>query len=172
MRTTLNSRSTSAPESAAVGSSMIRTRASKDSAFGDLDDLLIGDREAAHRPLGIQPDAEAVEQFLDPRVHRPAVDALERAERVIAHDDVLRDAEIREQRRLLVDHREARVARVVRGVEVDRLAVDEHVAASRRTTPPSTLTSVDLPAPFSPISARTSPACSVRSPSRSARTAP
>src|SRR4051812_7962722 len=44
--------------------------------------------------------------------------------------------------------------------------------ASRRTTPPRTLTSVDLPAPFSPISPRTSPERSTRLPSRNARTAP
>ena len=56
----------------------------------------------------------------------PPVDPPQRAERVVAHDDVLRDAEVGEQRRLLVDHRDAGVARVVRGVEVDRLAVDEH----------------------------------------------
>jgi hypothetical protein len=47
---------------------------------------------------------------------------------VVAHHDVLRDAEVGEQRRLLVDHGDAGVARVVRRVEVDRLTVDEHVA--------------------------------------------
>ena len=94
----------------------------------DLHDLLVGDRQAADRALGVEPHAEAVEQVLDAPVHRPPVDPLERAERVVAHDHVLRDAEVREQRRLLVDHRDARVARVVRGVEVDRRAVDEHLA--------------------------------------------
>ena len=34
--------------------------------LGDLDDLLVGDREAADRPLGIEPDAQAVEQALRP----------------------------------------------------------------------------------------------------------
>ena len=33
--------------------------------LGDLDDLLVGDREAAHRLLGVERDAEAVEQLLD-----------------------------------------------------------------------------------------------------------
>ena len=38
--------------------------------LGDLDDLLVGDREAADRPLGVEPHAEAVEQPLDLAVHR------------------------------------------------------------------------------------------------------
>ena len=96
--------------------------------LGDLDDLLVGDREAAHRALGIEADAEAVEQALDLAVHGAAVDPLEAAQRVEAHDDVLRDAEVGEQRRLLVDDRDARVARRVGGVEVDLGAVDEHRA--------------------------------------------
>ena len=35
--------------------------------LGDLDDLLVGDRQAAHRALGVEPHAEAVEQLLDAR---------------------------------------------------------------------------------------------------------
>ena len=49
---------------------MISTRASKRERLGDLDDLLIGDREAAHRLLGVELDAEAVEQLLDRAVQR------------------------------------------------------------------------------------------------------
>ena len=33
--------------------------------LGDLDDLLVGDRQAAHRALGVEPHAEPVEQLLD-----------------------------------------------------------------------------------------------------------
>ena len=40
--------------------------------LGDLDDLLVGDRQAAHRALGVEPDAEAVEQRLHLVVHRCA----------------------------------------------------------------------------------------------------
>ena len=128
VRTTPNSRSTSCPESAAVGSSMISTRASKRQRLGDLDDLLVGDREAAHRLLGVELDAEAVHQVLHRAVQRAAVDAAQRAERVAAHHHVLRDGQVGEERRLLVDHRDARVAGVGGAVEGDRLAVDQHVA--------------------------------------------
>jgi hypothetical protein len=61
-------------------------------------------------------------------VHRAAVDPLEGSERVVAHHDVLRDAEVGEERRLLVDDGDAGVTRVVRRVEVDAGAVDEHLA--------------------------------------------
>ena len=128
VRTTANSRSTSGPESAAVGSSMIRTWASKLSAlaisticWSAIDRPRTGRSDA-------QLDPEPVEQALHLAVHRAAIDAVERPARVVAHDDVLRDAEIGEQRRLLVDDRDARVAGVVRGVEVDALAAGEHLA--------------------------------------------
>ena len=96
--------------------------------LGDLDDLLVGDRQAPNRPVGSQLDAETVDQALHLAVHRPAVDAPERAERVVAHDDVLRDAQIREQRRLLIDDRYAGVAGVMRRVEVDDLTGGQHLA--------------------------------------------
>ena len=100
-------------------------------------------------------------------IRRPAL------ERVAAHHDVLRDRQVGEQRRLLVDDGDAGVARVGGQWKSVGLAVDEHRRrASGRTTPASTFTSVDLPAPFSPTSARTSPGASARLPSRSARTAP
>ena len=128
-RTTPNSRSTSWPDSAAVGSSMISTRASKRERLGDLDDLLVGDREAAHGLLGVEAHAEAVHQLLDAvRCSARAVDAPQRAERVAAHHHVLRHREVGEERRLLIDHGDAGVARVGRAVEVDRRAVDQHVA--------------------------------------------
>ena len=97
--------------------------------LGDLDDLLVGDREPAHGALGIEADAEAVEQRLDlAAACAPRSIRLSAAQRVEAHDDVLRDAEVGEQRRLLVDDGDAGVARRVRGVEVDLGAVDEHRA--------------------------------------------
>jgi hypothetical protein len=96
--------------------------------LGDLDDLLVGDAQAADRLLGVELDAEAVHQLLHGVVERAAVDAPHRPERVAAHHHVLRDGEVGEERRLLVDHRDARVARVGRTVEGDGLAVDQHLA--------------------------------------------
>ena len=146
VRTTVNSRSTSGPESAAVGSSMISTRASKLSALA----ISTICWSAIERPR-----TGRSESSLTPRrSSRPwtcaciarAVDALEAAERVVAHDDVLRDAQVREERRLLVDHRDAGVAGVVRASGSRPARRRRSISPpSRRTTPPSTLTSVDLP---------------------------
>ena len=61
--------------------------------LGDLDDLLVGDRQAAHRPVGVEPDAQAVEQPLDLRgASRGGRSGRSARERVAAHHDVLRDA--------------------------------------------------------------------------------
>ena len=127
--------------------------------LGDLDDLLVGDREAADRAARGRAGRRAGRAAPGPRVciARRSI-RLQRAERVVAHDDVLRDAEVGEQRRLLVDHGDAGVARVVRGVEVDRLAVDEHlarVAAGRRRRAPSRASTCRRRS--RPSSARTSP---------------
>ena len=117
------------PESAAVGSSMIRTRASKDSALAISTICWSAiDRPRAGRS-GSSRDAEAVEQALDlvaasrARSIRPSA-----PQRLAAHEDVLGDREVGEERRLLVDDGDAGVARVGGAVEVDRLAVDQHVA--------------------------------------------
>ena len=122
-------------------------------------------------PLGVEPRRRArsnssldLARASSPRSMRPQRAAA--AARPM--NDVLRDRQIGEERRLLVDDGDARVARVGRAVEVDRLAVDEHLAAveadARRA---SILTSVDLPAPFSPTRACTSPAATSReAPSR------
>ena len=106
---------------------MTRTRASKLSALA----ISTICWSAIDRPRTgrseVEPHAQPVEQALDLAVHRAPVDPPQARQRVMAHHDVLRDAEVREQRRLLVDHRDAGVACVVRGVEVDGLAAREHV---------------------------------------------
>ena len=93
----------------------------------DLDDLLVGDREAQGGAPGVDVHAEPVEELLGLGVHRRPVDPAAAAERLAAHEDVLGDRQVREQRRLLVDHRDA--GRLGRGgrAEVDVLAVEaEH----------------------------------------------
>ena len=67
VRTTLNSRSTSAPGER--GGRLVHDQHARVEAerLGDLDDLLVGDRQAADRALGVEPHAEAVEQILDAR---------------------------------------------------------------------------------------------------------
>ena len=64
LRATANSRSTSTPLSAAVGSSMISTLSVERDGLGDLDDLLVGDREALGDAVGVERDAEPGEDLL------------------------------------------------------------------------------------------------------------
>ena len=109
--TTPNSRSTSTAESAAVGSSITITPRIERERLGDLDELLLGDREAAGDPVGVEPDAEPLEDRRGLGVHRTAVDAPAGAEGLAADEDVLGDGQVGEQRRLLVDDGDPGVAR-------------------------------------------------------------
>src|SRR5439155_1896718 len=72
--------------------------------------------------------AEALEQRADVLVHRAPVDAPARGERLAAHHHVLRDGEVGEEGGLLVDDRDAAVARVRGVVELGGLTVDQHAA--------------------------------------------
>jgi hypothetical protein len=59
------------------------------------------------------------------------VDPAERAPRLAAHEDVLGDRQVGEERGLLVDHGDARVAGVGGTVEDGGLAVQEHLTGVR-----------------------------------------
>ena len=63
-RTIVNRRSTSWADSDAVGSSRIRTPRVDRQRLGDLDQLLVGHRQAADRRLDVEPDVELLEQRL------------------------------------------------------------------------------------------------------------
>jgi hypothetical protein len=97
----------------------------------DLDDLLVGDREAAGRAARVDRDAEALEQRGRGPVELGPVDAAEPAGRLPAHEDVLRDAEVREQRGLLVDDGDAGRLRVGRAAEGQLRAVEDDRAGVR-----------------------------------------
>jgi hypothetical protein len=103
--------------------------------LGDLDDLLVGDGQAAAWLVGVEVDAEAGDQAGGGSVHGPVVDPAEAAAGLAAHEDVLGDGQVREERRLLVDHRDAGVPRVGGTVEDHGLAVDHHPAAVRAVHP-------------------------------------
>ena len=160
-----NSRSTSVLVSAAVGSSITITPRVRRQRLRDLDELLVGDREAARQPVGVEPDAELLEDGGRLAAHPPAVDAAEPLERLHADEDVLGDGQVGEERRLLEDDRDPGGLRLLGVVEDRLLAVEQSRPASGRWTPARILTSVDLPAPFSPTRPCTSPAKSSMSPS-------
>ncbi len=99
--------------------------------LGDLDDLLVGDRQTACGLLRVEVDAQAAHQILGRGVHPPVVDPAEGPPRLAAHEDVLGDRQVREECGLLVDHRDAGVAGVRRAVERGRCAVEQQPSGVR-----------------------------------------
>ena len=82
-----------------------------------------------------------------------------RPARIAAGEDVLRDRQVRAEVDFLVDGADAQLLRVhAASAAGSARPVSSMLPASGAYTPVSTLISVDLPAPFWPISACTSPA--------------
>ena len=94
----------------------------------DLDELLIGDREAPGEPVRVEPDAELLEQRCGLAPHPSPVDSSEALERLDADEDVLGDAQVGEERRLLEDDRDSGLLRLLGVVEDRLLAVDQELA--------------------------------------------
>ena len=126
-----NSRSTSVVVSAAVGSSITITRAFARQRLRDLDELLVGDREPAREPVGIDAHAELLEERGRVAAHLAPVDPVPALQRLRADEDVLGDAEVGEERRLLEDDRDPRLLRLLGAVEDHLLAVEQQPAARR-----------------------------------------
>ena len=167
------SRSTSGGESAAVGSSMIRRRASDDSALA----ISSSWRSATPRPLTGRsgpksaPSSSRIARARDCISRQSTVCAPVRG--MAAGEHVLGDAQVGEDRRLLV-HREQ--AEPVGGERVgdrgDLCRRSGSAPLSECTMPVRILTSVDLPAPFSPTSACTEDASMLKLTSATACTPP
>jgi hypothetical protein len=120
-----SSPSASAGDSAAVGSSMTRMRASSDSALA-ISTVCCSAIESSRTvwPARIVPArAEALEQRVRVALHPPRVDH-PAPHRLAAEEDVLGDGPVGEEVELLVDDRDAVVLGVERVVQLDRLAVD------------------------------------------------
>ncbi len=95
----------------------------------DLDQLLVGDREPARQAVGIDAHAELLEERGRVAAHLAPVDPMPALERLRADEDVLRDAEVGEERRLLEDDRDPRLLRLLGAVEDHLLAVEQQPAA-------------------------------------------
>ena len=164
------SRSASRSDSAAVGSSMSRTRAPVPRARAISTSCCSAMRSEPARRVEVEGGPHAGEKLVGPAPPLAPVDAPPGALGLEAHGHVLGHGEVGEERRLLVDGSDAQGA-------------GEEGSARPTTSPPTTrrpesgawapvmiLTSVLLPAPFSPTRAWTSPARRVRETSRRACT--
>ena len=170
----MNSRSTSWADSDAVGSSRIRTPRLDRQGLGDLDQLLVGHRQAADRRARRRTGrraprtAPAAARRVAPQSIVPS-----RPDGAWPMNTFSATRQVREQARLLVDDRDPERAGLGRAV---RSAIGSPssriVPLSGWWTPARILTSVLLPAPFSPTSAWTSPARRSSETSSSAWVAP
>ena len=161
-----NSASASAWARLLVGSSSTSTRqpTATARAISTICCAAIGSRPPARRggcADGAAPPARAA-----PLPHRASIDDAQRADepaaaaRLHAEQDVLGHRQVRRQRQLLVDHRHARRAARPAARPARSGAPSSSISpASGWIAPDSTFISVLLPAPFSPTSACTSPAC-------------
>ena len=128
LRATANSRSTSTPLKG-------RRRLVHDQDFGvqrnrlgDLDDLLVRDGQAFGDAGRVDRNAKAVEQLARLPDHRRRADEPEAALGLAADENVLRDAQVREERGLLVDDRDSGVLALGNVAELDALARHLEVA--------------------------------------------
>ena len=94
---------------------------------GDLDHLLVGDREIAHQPARVHLQAEPVERALGLAHRRRPVDEAA-APRFAADHHVLGDAERRDEVEFLVDGDDALRLRLVRRRKRHRRAVEDDFA--------------------------------------------
>ena len=90
--------------------------------LGDLDDLLIGDRQPSGATVGPQMHAEEIEQFACPGIHRRPIDLAPRAwlatdEHILCHGEVWKET------RLLIDHGHALLSGATRRALLEGVAV-------------------------------------------------
>ena len=78
----------------------------------DLDQLALRDRQGVDAPSRVDLEADRGEQLAGGGVHRPPVDEQAALARSPAEQQVLRDAQLADERKLLRDHRDAELLRV------------------------------------------------------------
>ena len=157
--------------SGAVGSSRMRILGSVDSALAISTICRCGERQAADLGVGVDCRVRAAARTSAPAVRIASTFEQAEAARFAAERQVLRDGQIQQQAELLVDGGDAERQRMARA-RGSRPALPPiaMVPASAECMPDRMLISVDLPAPFWPTSAWTSPGRIASDTSSSART--
>jgi hypothetical protein len=102
--------------------------------LGDLDHLLFGDGEGADDGAGIQLHAQLVEQLPGLPAKLAPTDHLARV-RFPADEDILFNREIRHEIELLVDDGDAKILRLARTMEDDRLVIEDDLPTVRLIDP-------------------------------------
>ena len=101
--------------------------------LADLDDLLLGNRQAAGYAVGVDRHAQPLEQRSRLALHRAVVDPPATAQGLAGNEDVLGNRDVREEGGLLEDDRDPGVARGRRPGQDERVAVgvDERATVGR-----------------------------------------
>ena len=87
--------------------------------LGDLDGLLLGEGQSAGRFADVEADVEPGQHLARLALHPPPVDDF--AAVAVADEDVLRDRQVGEDHRFLVDGGDAEALRILGGGDADRL---------------------------------------------------
>ena len=93
--------------------------------FGNLDDLLVGDRQSLGPAVGVDAHAQSSEETLDLGAHGRAVDPSESANRLPTHENVFGDRQVGEECGLLVNYRDPGGLGFGGRLKGDRLALEE-----------------------------------------------
>ena len=160
--TTSNSRSTSRSLSEAVGSSMMSTRRGRADRLRNLDELLLGHAEALDEPVRVDAGADARQQIARLAPARGSSRRAATRRRARARTRCSRRPSDAETAPAADRWRRCRARATLPGSSPRTgWPATDSVPESARTAPVITLISVDFPAPFSPTSACTSPACKI-----------
>ena len=124
----------------------------------DLDELALGDRQAADDGVRVDPGAKLVEGLAGAGAHGAVVHH-QAAAQLAPEVEVLRHGQVGGEQDFLVDEGDAALLRLRRTAQSDERTPSIRIPpAVGWRWPAKTFISVDLPAPFSPITAWTSPA--------------
>ena len=154
----LNSCSDSPEVRELVGSSMMISAGVQRQRLGDLHHLHLAGGEGRDRRCGWEIQSDAMKQSPGNAAHLAAPEQAEGA-LLISQENVPRDVEIRREHQLLMDQGDAKFFGVRDFAENHRLAEDFELSLIGRIGPAEDLHQRAFPAPFSPISASTSPRC-------------
>ena len=99
--------------------------------LGDLDELLLGDRQSSSDPIGIHLHAEAFEDPVHLGFHGPVVNPSSTTQGLTADEHVLGHGQVRKQRGLLIDHGDPRRTRIRGSPQHDLTPVHEQRAGVR-----------------------------------------
>src|SRR5471032_1970829 len=92
--------------------------------FANLGDLAIRERQRTHRRFRIERDAVRAEKFANGRDQLPVPDEAEPRTRLTSQHQIRAHRQRFDQTEVLIHHRDARIARLLRCVERDRAAFD------------------------------------------------